>query len=408
MPTNGATMQATTEPTFKDTIRCAICNADVHVIEKHLAREHRSISLTQYQTDYPDHPVMSPYAAHMLKQRLGELAQQSNMNRANPQASQVLTAAYDGIAPFKAARRPLNEVFELPNGQGLGSSGGPIPITVLEQSHHAEMVPAISREYVFEVDDLKAVTLGLEMNKPTYVYGHKGTGKTELIEQVAARTGRPLVRVQHTINTEESHIVGQYLLKNGHTEFSLGPLPFAMLNGLIYLADEYDFALPSVTATYQPVLEGKALFIKEAPENMRIIKPHPNFRFIATGNTNGSGDESGLYAGTNIQNAANYDRFALMIHKHYMKKADEQRIIEQRTGLSAEHAQKMVTFATYVREAFDSGKIADTLSVRTLINASQVGIAFGSFRLGIKLAFSNKLSSVDKKVVDDIAARVFA
>lgn len=229
----------------------------------------------------------------------------------------------------------------------------------------------------------------------------------ELFEQVCARTNRPMLRVQHTVNTEESHIVGQWTVKGGQTVFELGPLPLAMLNGWTYLADEYDFGLPNVLSVYQPVLEGKPLVIKEADAANRIIKPHPNYRFVATGNTNGSGDETGLYQGTSIQNSANFDRFGVTIHKKYMKEDDEVRILMKKAGVHEDDAKNLAKFAKQVREAYDGSKISDIISPRALINGAKLGISKASFSKGIALAFTNKLSKVDQAVVEGLAQRIF-
>ncbi|MDW2825454.1 hypothetical protein [Klebsiella quasipneumoniae] len=67
------------------------------------------------------------------------------------------------------------------------------------------------------------------------------------------------------------------------------------------------------------MLEGKALIIKEGTPEWRYVEPHKPFASIGTGNTNGSGDETGLYQGTNIQNAANFSRFGIVSHVKYME-----------------------------------------------------------------------------------------
>jgi len=268
-------------------------------------------------------------------------------------------------------------------------------------------VPKANDTYVYDIDELKNAIMAIDLNIPCYIWGHKGTGKSELWEQIGARTNRPHFRVQHTGNTEESHVVGQWTVKNGQTVFELGPLPLAMKNGWMYVADEYDFAMPSVLSVYQAVLEGKALVIKEADVENRVIHPHPNFRFVATGNTNGSGDETGLYQGTTLQNSANYDRFGMVVHKKYMAAAAESLILQRRLKMVAADADKLVSFANSVREAYDASKISETISPRTLIFAATIGIKRGSFVQGVTLSYINKLTKIDAEAVKGMAERIF-
>lgn len=373
-------------------IGCAICNARVHSIKIHLRDDHPGMTVEQYQADYPGEPLLSPAAEQKLREAAGK-----------QKGTSSAMAAMSGTE-----KRAFHEVYGLGNVKAaLNPKGQPIPITVLTGCEHPELVPEIDPNYVYELDGLKNLMLALELNLPIYVWGHAGTGKTTLLEQIAARTRRPALRIQHTLNTEESHIVGQWTAKGGETKFELGPLALAMKYGWMYVADEYDFALPSVLAVYQPVLEGKSLVIKEADAENRVIKPHPNFRFCATGNTNGSGDETGLYQGTNIQNAANYDRFGTVIQANYMKPDLEERILVNQAGIAETDAKRMIDFANRVRQSYDGSKISSTISPRALINAAKLGLRRGSYRAGIGLAFTNKLSKVDREVVDGIAQRIF-
>lgn len=410
-------------------IVCRICGTKAHLISTHLKKSHPEITVEQYKESYPDAELYSPLALKKMeeekaKREAAKLAVEQEAAKeavAEPETTskkeepvstinQNVQSALTNISTKPTdiiVQRPFHEIFELKGKSAMSGSGKPIPISCVEDTAYPELVPEVNNTYVWNTDELKDVMIALELNINPYVWGHKGAGKSELAEQIAARTGRPFVRIQHTSNTEEAHIVGMWTVKNGETVFELGPLALAMKHGWMYLADEYDFAQPSVLSVYQAVLEGKPLMIKEADKENRLIKPHPNFRFIATGNTNGSGDETGLYQGTNLQNSANYDRFGSVIYKSYMKKADESLIIQKRVGLCEEDADKLVDFANLVRDQYAASKISDTISPRSLINAAMIGLRRNDFKHGLKLAFSNKLTLVDKQVAEDLAQRVF-
>jgi cobaltochelatase CobS len=391
-------------------IQCKECLAFEHSIQMHLKTAHPEMTLDQYVAKHPGAPLLSDAATAALDKKRAAAA------AATPAAEPAVMAMAGTVSNVATlipkgsiVKKALHEVFELGKVKAaLSARGEEIKISTISAHDQQEFVPATSDNYVYDIDELKNVILAMELNIPTYVWGHKGSGKSELLEQIAARTNRAFMRVQHTVNTEESHIVGQWIVKGGNTEFQYGPLPMAMINGWVYCADEYDFAMPSVLAVYQPVLEGKSLVIKEAPHDQRIIKPHPNFRFVANGNTNGSGDETGLYQGTLIQNSANYDRFGMVINKKYMDKKAESQILQNHCKLVVADADKMVEFASLVRQAYDGAKISDTISPRTLINASRIGVMRGSFRQGLNLSFINKLSKVDREVCDGLAQRIFA
>jgi cobaltochelatase CobS len=387
-------------------ISCEICGAKCHGIQTHLKDDHADWTLARYEKEFPGKPLLSELA----KMKLAE-HQAAKKAAANPASSSVSTDSKQ-----RAETKFFHEVFGLgmvPAALSTPSKDGkkkarPIPITTLINTPESQpMVPAIDPNYVFNLDVLKSVMLAAEMGVAAYLWGHAGTGKTSLFEQLFARTNRPMIRVQHTANMEESHIVGQWVLREGETVFELGPLPLAMINGWVYLADEYDFGRPEVLSVYQAVLEGKALVIKEADAKNRVIKPHPNFRFVATGNTNGTGDESGLYSGTNIQNAANYERFAIVERMPYMEPELEARLVSQQAAIAILDARKLVDYAGRIRTEFDNGKVTSPISPRSLIYAGKIGMIRANYRIGLEKAYINRLSSVDRETALQFAQRVF-
>ena len=381
-------------------IICKLCEGHTHSIELHLKEFHKDETIASYKEKFPNEPILSVMATQKLAEHWA--AKSAAMSK-----TMMATSALAIVAP-EVTQKDFHTLFGFGEEKAaLSSSGKPIKVTIVSAAKDADLVPLVDEEYIFDIAPLKNILMGIELNIPTYVWGHAGVGKTSLYEQIAARTKRPFLRVQHTINTEEAHILGQWTVKGGETVYQLGPLPMAMLNGWVYCADEYDFALPSVLSVYQAVLEGKPLVIKDAPPEFRIISPSANFRIVATGNTNGGGDETGLYQGTQIQNSANYERFGIVEQIRYMTEEQEVKIIVSRAKIAASDAAKLVQFAKSVRDSYEKASISSTISPRSLIFAAKLGIRRGSFRIGINLAFTNRLNKVDREVIDAVAQRLF-
>jgi cobaltochelatase CobS len=310
-----------------------------------------------------------------------------------------------------------NEIFgvrlskETKNGKGE-----PIMLEVLEERKDGteKFIATADTNYVFPIDDAVSIAMALDqrVRVPILLWGLHGSGKSTLAEQVSRCTGRPSIRVQHSVDTEASDIVGQWTLEGDKTSFHYGPLARAMRDGLVYIADEYDFALPNVLAVYQAVLEGNPLFIKQAPEDMALVKPHADFRFIATGNTNGSGDETGLYQGTQIQNAANYSRFGITIKIDYQKPEAEKEIIGKRVGaMPSADMESLMDFVKLVRQGYDDKSITNTISTREIIMVAKLAILKGkegpNWDYAVKHGFTNRMSSIDAGAINNIAQRVF-
>lgn len=377
------------------TIKCRLCGDAVRVVAGHLRERHPDLSVGDYLKRFPKAPI---FAEGVLAQR-GVMAEATgaapSVRRAGPVAASLL--------------QPLHEVFGLGAVMGaLSSLGAPIPIRVFEPDAFpevADFIPEQDPHYIYSPHLLKTVLLGIELDIPVYLWGHAGTGKSSAFEQVCARTRRPFLRVQHTANMEESQVIGQYVFRDGATVWEDGPLPFAMRHGMLYLADEYDFALPHVLSLYQPALEGKPLVIKEAPPELRVVRRHPEFRLCATGNTNGAGDDTGLYQGTTLQNFANYERFGVVERVDWLKKAQEVKAICGSTGATKAQASKLVDFAIEIRRAHDGGKLGATLSLRAMIHAARIARRRGDWRGALALAFINRLNATDREVCDQIAQR---
>lgn len=404
--------------TEADGVKCLLDDVFVHSIPAYLKVIHPDVTVAAYQAQFgEDTPLLSQT---LIDARSRKAAAEAGVkiNAATATVTRIHPEHLSSWEVAKAEQKKFAEVFDLGAVKAAQNKRGePIMIEVLGDRDSAgtplgfgdeiaAFVPDIDERYIFNIDLLKTVMMAFTLRKPLLAWGMHGTGKTTVIEQYCARTNRPTIRIQHTASTEEAHVLGQYVLKSGETVFEPGPLAIAMRYGLVYLADEYDFAMPNVTAVYQPVMEGKQLIIKEAPPEWRVVRPHPNFRFAATGNTNGAGDETGLYQGTQIQNAANYSRFGITVEVDYMPERQEIAVVASQGQIHADDAEKLVKIATAVRTAFRGSEIGVTISPRELINAAQLGrVLGGEWKQGLDLAYLNRLNTVDRKAVRDMAQR---
>lgn len=187
-----------------------------------------------------------------------------------------------------------------------------------------------------------------------YICGPSGCGKSSSIREWCARTGTPLYQCTANGRLEFPDLVGHVSLESDgaggtRTSFVHGPLARAMRDGGVFLLDEIDLLDPAVCAGLNGVLDGSGLLI---PENGgEYIQPHELFRFVATGNSKGRGDDSGAYSGVAVQNAALLDRFSC-IEAGWLPRAAEQVVVGSVPGaLQGGDADKLFDFVDAVRAA---------------------------------------------------------
>ena len=278
-------------------------------------------------------------------------------------------------------------------------------------------VPSIDLNYKFDMTALFRVLQGIVDSNNSYLYGHTGTGKSTLVEQVCAHLNFPLVRVNFDSEISRMDLIGRDTLVtvDGQTvsKFVDGVLPDALSRPCLLLCDEVDFVRPDVMYVFQRVLEGNGLLISE--DGGRKVMANPWFRLVATANTVGQGDDTAMYQGARPQSMATLDRFENWVEMSYMSKGVETNWLKGVTdGLNTDEAKLFIKYASEHRKAFTSGKIMQPLSPRGLrAMAKRYVTVFGltsdtkeSLREAFEATVLARCTQQDRTILDGLYQRV--
>lgn len=278
-----------------------------------------------------------------------------------------------------------------------------VPFFEWEGKH--PQVPAIDENYIFRTEYLTEALYALVTNQRAYLQGHTGTGKTTLLEQVAAHLNFPFVRINFDSEITRMDLIGRDTLVEGKSEFIDGMLPRAMSTPCICCLDEIDYVRPDVAYVMQAALENNGLRITE--DGDRLVKPHPMFRLFGTGNTVGQGDEEGMYQGARPQSMAFLDRFTVWINVDYMDEQDRMSLVKRSyPTLTTAQEKQIGQYVTEHMEAFTSGTVGKPISPRGMLAIAKRATFSGDVRNAIKTTVLNACIGSDKATLGEIVDRV--
>ena len=207
---------------------------------------------------------------------------------------------------------------------------------------------------------------------PTFITGLSGNGKTFSVEQACAQTGRELIRVNITIETDEDDLIGGFRLVDGNTVWHNGPVIEALQRGAILLLDEIDLASNKILCL-QSILEGKGVFLKKIG---RWVSPASGFNVIATANTKGKGSDDGRFIGTNVLNEAFLERFPITFEQEYPTAKIETTILNK-ICTDETFCKRLADWADIIRKTFYDGGIEEIISTRRLVHIVKAFNIFG-------------------------------
>ena len=277
-----------------------------------------------------------------------------------------------------------------------------------------EFVPEIDKDYKFDRDTTLAILAGFKYNKRVIVHGYHGTGKSTHITNVAARLNWPCIRVNLDSHISRIDLIGKdaIVIKDGKqvTEFQEGILPWSLQNPVALIFDEYDAMRPDVAFLMTKVLEAEGGLT--LLEKNKVIKPNNYFRLFATANTIGLGDTSGLYAGVNVINQAQLDRWNITTTLNYLSLEKEMEIVLAKNknlnnAKGKEKVANMIKVASLTRKGFISGDISTVMSPRTVLNWCNNAEIFKDTGYAFRVTFLNKCDDIEKNIIAEYYQRCF-
>lgn len=250
--------------------------------------------------------------------------------------------------------------------------------------------------YAEQGHECKVFSHAWQQQLPLLIKGPTGCGKTRLVEHMAARLGRPLITVSCHDDLSAADLVGRFLIGQGNTVWSDGPLARAVRSGAICYLDEVVEARKDTTVVLHPLADDRrTLPIERTGEELAAP---PGFMLVMSYNPGYQNLLKGLKPSTR-------QRF-LAIDLGYPPPAIEQTIVQAESGLPADQAALLVRLAQALR-GLTQHDLEETASTRLLVAAARLMRSGLPVLLACRVAIVNALTD-DPGTADALAEVVRA
>ena len=285
--------------------------------------------------------------------------------------------------------------------------GGDFPVTRYKDEDWDDddrmFIPSMDKfkSFVLNHDVLSMEMRALEHNLKVLVVGPSGSGKTTMQEFICAAIRQPYLRINGRQDMESDTLLGKPWVRAGAMEFVLGELPKALQKGWFVTFDEPWKTPSGIQMALQRMYErGGILQLDDMPGTLsdKQIVPKNTFRMVLCDNVVGTGDNSGKYGATMIQDGSTLNRIDVVLSLGYLDFDDEvNMLMGLHPKLEKKNATKMVSLCSLLRKGYDQDELSCAMSPRNLDAWGMLSVSTGSVRLGFEMTILGRYGEDDER-----------
>ena len=262
---------------------------------------------------------------------------------------------------------------------------------VLDEIKKKFKCPSINDGFYIQEKTWNYLVRNILKKKNTLLLGPTGTGKTDIVIRIAKKLGLELnIYDMGAMIDPLTDLLGTHRIKDGNSVFDYAKFVADVQKPGIILLDELSRAPLMTNNILFPCLDHRRTLNIEiaGSTDIRNVKVHPDCVFIATANI---GQE---YSGTNDIDAALMNRFnALQVD--YLPQDIEAKILNVRTGIELDKANKILNVANAIRDSYLKQTISKPISTRETLECAELIVDGFLIKDSINLVFCQKFSKSD-------------
>lgn len=246
----------------------------------------------------------------------------------------------------------------------------------------------------FYVDSMnwKFLVRNIIKHKNTMLIGPTGTGKTELVIEIAKQLNLNIsIYDMGAMQDPLTDLLGTHRLEGNSSVFDYSQFVEDVQKPGIILLDELSRAPQMAMNILFPCLDSRReLRIDIAgSNNIRKIKIHPECVFIATANIGAE------YSGTQDIDAALLNRF-LPLQLDYMPSKIEEHVLMVRTEIDETSAKTICNYAKQIRESYKNEVLSKSISTRETLAIAELVVDGFTIQDAFKYIIFQKFMSEDE------------